>query len=146
VGDTGVENHASVVGKDQLGQVVDSAAAATTVLSQPEQIVLPERITPGKAQLLGPTGCQSRAFSARMRGSKMATLTFTLDGKVVKKVKNTKNAGSIAYRVNPAKLRLGVHRLVVTVTFQSGSGTKPKTLRLSFQRCGKKLVTPRFTG
>jgi hypothetical protein len=32
------------------------------------------------------------------------------------------------------------------VTFQQGSGTKPKTMRLSFQRCAKKLAAPRFTG
>jgi hypothetical protein len=142
--DTSVENHASVVGKDQLGQVVDSAAVATTDL--PAQAVLGERIVPGNARLLGPTGCQSRAFSARIRGSKMATLTFSLDGKVVKKVKNTKNAKVVAFRINPKKRRVGVHRLVVTVTFQSGSATKPKTFHLSFQRCAKKLVAPRFTG
>jgi hypothetical protein len=77
----------------------------------------------------------------------MATVTFALDGKVVKKVRKVAaNAKVVAFRVNPAKLRIGVHRLVVTVTFQSGSGTKPKTFRLSFQRCTKKLVTPRFTG
>jgi hypothetical protein len=76
----------------------------------------------------------------------MATLTFSLDGKVVKKVKNTKNAKVVAFRINPKKLRVGVHRLVVTVTFQSGSATKPKTFHLSFQRCAKKLVAPRFTG
>ena len=145
-GDTGVENHATVVGQDALGEVVDSAAAATTVLSQPEQIVLPERITPGNARLLGPTGCQSKAFNARIRGSKMATVTFVLDGKVVKKVTNTKSATVIKFRVNPNKLRIGVHRLVVTITFKSGTGTKPKTFRLSFQRCAKKLVAPRFTG
>ena len=49
-------------------------------------------------------------------------------------------------RINPRQLRIGVHRLVVSVTFQKGTGTKPKTMRLSFQRCAKKLVTPRFTG
>jgi hypothetical protein len=108
--------------------------------------VLGERIVPGAARLLGPTGCQSRAFNARIRGSKMATLTFVLDGKVVKKVTNTKNAKLVALRINPKKLRIGVHRLVVNVTFQAGSNTKPKTFRLSFQRCGKKLVAPRFTG
>jgi hypothetical protein len=43
-------------------------------------------------------------------------------------------------------MKIGVHRLVVNVTFQSGSGTKPKTMKLSFQRCAKKLVAPRFTG
>ncbi|MEA2483231.1 MAG: hypothetical protein QOC55_1178, partial [Thermoleophilaceae bacterium] len=52
----------------------------------------------------------------------------------------------IQLRINPAKFRTGVHRLVVNVTFASGSATKPKTIRLSFQRCAKKLVQPRFTG
>lgn len=145
-GDTGVENHATVEGSDVLGKVVDSAAAATTVLSQPEQAVLGARISPGNARLLGPTGCQAKAFNARIRGSKIATVTFVLDGKVVKKVKNTKNAKLIAFRINPENLRVGVHRLVVSITFQAGTGTKPKTLRLSFQRCAKKLVSPRFTG
>jgi uncharacterized repeat protein (TIGR01451 family) len=146
VGDTGIENHASVVGKDVLGAVVDSAAAATTVLNPPQQVVLGARVTPGTARLLGPTGCQSRAFNARIRGSKMATATFVLDGKVIKKVKNTKNAALISLRINPKSLRVGVHRLVVSVTFQSGSNTKPKQFRLSFQHCVKKLITPRFTG
>jgi hypothetical protein len=146
VGDQVVENHATVEGTDQLGKVVDSASAATTVLTQPAQLVLPERVTPGTARLLGATGCTAKAFNARIRGSKIATVTFVLDGKVVKKVRNTKNATTIKLRVNPAKFKIGVHRLVVTVTFQSGSGTKPRTLRLSFQRCAKKLVTPRFTG
>jgi hypothetical protein len=145
-GETAVENHATVEGKDVLGKVVDSASVAATVLNPPEQIVLPARVTPGAARLVGPTGCQSRAFNARIRGSKMATVTFVLDGKVVKKVRKVGSAKLVQLRVNPAKLRIGVHRLVVTVTFQSGTGTKPKTYRLSFQRCTKKLVTPRFTG
>jgi uncharacterized repeat protein (TIGR01451 family) len=147
VGDQAVENHATVEGKDQLGKAVTSAAVANTVLSQPAQAVLGARVTPGSARLLGATGCQSRAFNARIRGTKMATVTFVLDGKVVKKVRKVAaDAKVVAFRVNPTKLRIGVHRLVVTVTFQSGSSTKPKTFRLSFQRCAKKLVTPRFTG
>jgi hypothetical protein len=143
-GDQNVENHATVQGTDELKQVVSSADAATTVLAT--QVVLGERVTPGAARLLGPSGCAAKAFNARIRGSKVATVTFVLDGKVVKKVRNTKNAKVISFRVNPKKLRFGVHRLVVNVTFQAGSNTKPKTLRLSFQRCGKKLVAPRFTG
>jgi hypothetical protein len=43
-------------------------------------------------------------------------------------------------------MKIGVHRLVVSVTFQKGTGTKPKKLRLSFQRCAHKLAAPRFTG
>jgi uncharacterized repeat protein (TIGR01451 family) len=125
-------------GDNQTGKVFGNAP--------PAQIVEPIRITPGSARLAGPTGCQARAFNARIRGSKIATVTFVLDGKVVKKVTNTKNATLIQLRINPSKLKLGVHRLVVNVTFQSSSGTKPKTYRLSFQRCAKKLIAPRFTG
>jgi hypothetical protein len=43
-------------------------------------------------------------------------------------------------------MRIGVHRLVASITFQRGSGTKAKTIRLSFQRCARKLAAPRFTG
>ena len=145
-GDENVENHASVEATDELGKVVDSADVATTLLTQPTQLVLGERISPGAARLLGPTGCTARAFNARIRGSKIATVTFVLDGKVVKKISNKKNAKLIQFRINPAKLRVGVHRLVANVTFQAGTGTKPKSFRLSFQRCAKKLIAPRFTG
>jgi uncharacterized repeat protein (TIGR01451 family) len=143
-GQTSIHNVGSVTGCDQYGKCVSAEDPADTVLAA--QLVLPERITPGTAKLVGASGCQARAFNARIRGSKIATVTFVLDGKVVKKVKNAKNARLISYRVQPGKLRIGVHRLVVNVTFQAGSGTKPKTLRLSFQRCTTKLVTPRFTG
>ena len=73
-------------------------------------------------------------------------MTFVLDGKVVKRVTNKTNAQLIQLRVNPKRLKIGVHRLVVNITFQSGSGTAPKTIRLSFQRCAHKLAAPRFTG
>ena len=108
--------------------------------------MLPERITPGAANLFGPTGCVAKKFNARVRGTKIATVTFVLDGKVKKVVKNTKNLSLIQFRVNPARLKIGVHKLIVNITFQAGSGTKPKTIRLSFQRCAKKLAAPRFTG
>jgi hypothetical protein len=116
------------------------------VTPPPAQVVAGVRVTPGSARLAGPTGCTSRAFNARVRGTKMATVTFRLDGKVIKKVSNVGSKTLIKARINPASLRLGVHRLVVTVTFQQGTGTKTKTMRLSFQRCAKKLAPPRFTG
>jgi uncharacterized repeat protein (TIGR01451 family) len=146
LGDTSVHNTGSVTGCDTLGGCVDASDTADTTLTQPAQIVSPGRITPGTAKLTGPTGCVAKAFNARVRGSKIATVTFVLDGKVVKKVTNKANATLIQLRINPAKFKTGVHRLVVNVTFASGSATKPKTIRLSFQRCAKKLVQPRFTG
>src|SRR5439155_1211989 len=69
----------------------------------------------------------------------------TLIGKGVKKVRKI-GAQGLRYRVNTSKLKLGVHRIVANITFTAGSGTKPKTLRMSFQRCAHKLLAPRFTG
>ncbi len=112
----------------------------------PQQVVLGERITPGSARLVGPTGCASKVFSAHVRGTKVATVRFVLDGKVIKRFTKTVKSGIYAVRINPASYKIGVHRLVATVTFQKGTGTKAKTMRLSFQRCAKKLVAPRFTG
>jgi uncharacterized repeat protein (TIGR01451 family) len=146
VGDSAVHNIASVTGCDRFDKCVDATDSADTTLSQPAQIVEPTRITPGTARLLGSTGCAARAFNARVRGSKVATVTFVLDGKVVKRVHNSKNAALIQLRINPKKMKVGVHRLVVNITFQAESGTKAKTMRLSFQRCPKKLAAPRFTG
>jgi hypothetical protein len=146
VGDTNVHNVADVTGSDQLGKSVTASDDADTTLTQPAQLVLPERIVPGSARLLGPTGCVGKVFQARVRGTKIARVVFRLDGKVVKRLTKPNQSTAFAFRVDTKKLRIGVHRLVATITFQAGSGTKPKTLRLSFQRCARKLVAPRFTG
>jgi uncharacterized repeat protein (TIGR01451 family) len=110
------------------------------------QLVAPTRVTPGAARLVGPTGCVAKVFSARIKGTKVQSVRFVLDGKTIKRFTKPVSSGLYAVRIDPRKMRLGVHRLVVNVTFQKGTGTKPKTLRLSFQRCAKKLAIPRFTG
>jgi hypothetical protein len=140
-------NHKNVVDDDTAaGDTNPTGPGTGNTIIVDAQLVAPARIVPGSAKLTGPTGCVAKAFNARVRGTKIATVVFRIDGKVVKRVKNTKNAALIQLRVNPAKFRIGVHRMVVTVTFQKGSGTKTKTIRLSFQRCAKKLAPPRFTG
>jgi hypothetical protein len=110
------------------------------------QAVLGERITPGRARLIGPAGCVSRAFHARVAGKKIARVIFILDGKKVLTLKRTNFHKTFAIRLDPRRLSIGVHRLVAKVTFQRGSGTKAKTFRLSFQRCPRALRAPRFTG
>jgi hypothetical protein len=148
-------NEACATGLDSLGgtkgtvnacNFVDVPHGPASIAPPAGQVVAGERITPGTARLLGPTGCTARAFNARVRGTKIARVVFVLDGKVLKRFSKPNKAGSYALRINPAKLRIGVHRLVATVTFQSGSNTRAKKLRLSFQRCARKLAEPRFTG
>jgi Thrombospondin type 3 repeat len=113
---------------------------------QGNQLVLGERVSAGRARLIAATGCASRTFSARVRGSQIKRVVFRLDGKRIATVTKRNKAGLYAARINPAKYRIGVHRLVVIVTFNSASRTKARTLRASFQRCAHRLVAPRFTG
>jgi hypothetical protein len=126
--------------------VTTTSEPPVTGVQTPGQVVLGERITPGTARLLGRTGCASTAFNARIRGTKIARVVFSLDGKTLKRLAKPNLRGSYAVRINPKSMRIGIHRLVATVTFKSGSGTKAKKLRLSFQRCARALADPRFTG
>jgi hypothetical protein len=73
-------------------------------------------------------------------------VVFKLDGHRIKTLTRKNFRGTYAVRIDPRHLRLGVHRLVATVTFQRGSATKAKTYRLAFQRCPRALRAPRFTG
>jgi hypothetical protein len=122
-------------------------AQTTAPVTQPgQQIVLGERITPGRARLIAPSGCASRTFTAGVRGTQIARVVFKLDGKRIGTVTKRNAKGLYALRINLAKYRVGVHRLVVTVRFKAESQTATRTLRASFQRCAKRLVSPRFTG
>lgn len=156
-------NQACATGKDSLQGQVSDCSSVDVPINHPTptppkgpsttpptegggQVVLGERITPGTAGLSGRTGCVTSAFNARVRGAKIAKVVFLLDGKVIKTVTKPNLAGDYLARISPAKLRIGVHRLVAKVTFQAASKTAAKTLRLSFQRCGRALALPRFTG
>src|SRR4051812_31463943 len=110
------------------------------------QVVLGTRIGPGRARLLAPTGCVARAFRARVRGVRIERVVCKLDGHRIKTLTRKNFRGTYAVRIDPRHLRLGVHRLVATVTFQRGSATKAKTYRLASQRCPRALRAPRFTG
>jgi hypothetical protein len=110
----------------------------------PAQAVLPSRKVAGTARLSGKTGCVRGAFSARVRGTQMASVTFSLDGRRVQTVKDPRPSYSL--RVNVRKLRVGIHVVSALVRFRAESGTKNKTMRLSFQRCAAALTKPRFTG
>jgi hypothetical protein len=126
-----------------VDQLVSPTSTDSPPATNPDQLVLGERIGAVRARLLAPTGCAAHTFSARVRGAGIARVVFRLDGK---KVKAVSKAGQFTARVNPSRLSLGVHRLVATVTFEASRHAKSRTLRVSFQRCGKRLIAPRFTG
>jgi hypothetical protein len=123
-----------------------SGGQPSASVSQYEQIVAGERIVPGSARLLAPTGCVSRAFNARVSGQNVAKVVFKLDGKKIKTLTKPNAGTRFQVRVNPAKMKIGVHRILATVTFKPATKKKAQTFRVSFQRCAKKLAAPRFTG
>ena len=123
-----------------------SGGQPSASVSQYEQIVLGERVVPGNARLLAPTGCVGRAFNARVGGTNVAKVVFKLDGKTVKTLTKPNAGTRFQIRVNPAKMKIGVHRILATVNFTAATKKAPQTFRVSFQRCAKKLAAPRFTG
>jgi hypothetical protein len=128
------------------GSGSSGGSSPTASASQYEQIVLGERILPGSARLVGPTGCVAKAFNARVSGQNIAKVVFVLDGKRIKTLTKPNAGTRFQVRINPANFKIGVHRLRATITFLAATKKAPQTLRLSFQRCAKKLAAPRFTG
>jgi hypothetical protein len=51
-----------------------------------------------------------------------------------------------ALPVRPNSLRRGTHRVLALTYFTSASGTKMRTIRVTFSRCARVSVAPRFTG
>lgn len=120
--------------KGSCGKLVPSHAAQTFVGRKPS----------GSAALSGPHGCVKKPFRARVKGTGIDRVTFSVDGKRVK-------GSGLAARVDPRKLRAGSHRLTARVSFVTGTGQKARTLRTSFRRCPKVRTRTRhgdaqFTG
>ena len=115
----------------------------------PAQIkVSPARVVPGSAKIKGPRVCTTKnAVAATVTGKRIVKVTFYVDGHKVKTLtKPNGKGGSFKLPINVRKLGYGSHRLRVTVQFAKSSGTKARTLRLSFSRCAGAAAQPKFTG
>jgi hypothetical protein len=113
--------------------------------ARPAQGVLPARIVSGLARLQAKTGCVSGKFRVRVVGSRIRTVSFSLDGNRIR-VLHRNEFPSLSIQVDPRRLEVGKHRILVQVTFAPSSRTKVKRMKVTFQRCGKQLVAPQFTG
>jgi hypothetical protein len=145
------------------GSAVIASTSGSSSGGQPSasvsQYVLGTRVIGGNALLAAPTGCVARRFVARVRGVNVVKVVFKLDGKTIATLTKPNLGADYTVRINPAKFKIGVHRIVATVivndltitdtTGGSNTVTKqqpPRTFRISFQRCARKLAAPRFTG
>jgi hypothetical protein len=103
--------------------------------------VLGEHVVSGRSRLLGPSGCAGKTVKATVKGSRIERVTFLLDGK---KVKVVQGAGS--YSVKSSTLSAGVHRIKARVTYEAASHTRTHKHLVTFQRCVKRRIVPRFAG
>ena len=116
-------------------------ASTPAVVTPPETQVLARSVRSGRSRMRGTSGCAGRMVKAKVSGRRIAKVVFRLDGRVVK---TTRGAGS--YAVRSATIGFGRHRIVARVTYKPGSGTRPRTHVLTFQRCALQTLAPRFTG
>jgi hypothetical protein len=113
----------------------------------PQIKVSPASVTPGSAKMRGPSGCPTtNVVAATVSGKRIVKVTFYLDGKKVKTLTHANKRGQWILPLNVRRLAYGTHRLQAKVQFAQASGTKVKTMRLSFSRCGGAAAQPQFTG
>jgi hypothetical protein len=79
-------------------------------------------------------------------GKRIVKVTFYLDGKKVKTLTKPNKGSGWVLPLNVRRLAYGSHRVQAKVQFAKASGTKAKTMRLSFSRCGAAAAQPQFTG
>jgi hypothetical protein len=90
------------------------------------------------ARIYGRGGCVKRSFTARVSGSGIKSVAWTIDNK----------ASGIGNKIaiNPARYSRGTHKVSATVTYVSGGSKTSEVLKFAFQRCSNKPVKPRTTG
>ena len=80
--ESSVTNVATVTGTDRNGRKATDTDQIVTNL----QAQLPDNPVNGTARLRGPSGCVKKTFTATVRGTRIAQVTFFLDGKRYKRL------------------------------------------------------------
>ncbi len=99
--------------------------------------------------LNGPQGCVRSRFHVSIKSAGVASVTFYLDGHKLKTL-TAKNAhkGLLTIEINPAKLKVGAHKLVAKITMAATASKKATVAKrtVTILRCHGAAVTPKFTG
>jgi hypothetical protein len=128
---------------------VPTAVVASTPAATPAAAVLAAKeVVPAKgtARTASIRGCVAQSsYLAAVRGTSIASVTFTLDGHAIKTLRKPTSGSTFATRVG---VRSGsVHHLAMRVVFTSASKTPTATFRKTIARCAaRKVALPRFTG
>jgi hypothetical protein len=124
-------------------------AASATQAPAPKSGVLAFSSTtvPG---LKGPQGCFRGDFHVSVRSAGVASVTFYLDGHKLRTL-TAKNArkGLLSLTVDPARLRVGAHKLMAKITMVKATATAAAvhaSRTMTVVRCRSAVLTPKFTG
>jgi hypothetical protein len=94
------------------------------------------------AALHASQGCVTgRRVKATVTGTNLASVTFSVDGKRMKRVTRPASNGSYSFSMSCARLSVGAHRARASVAFQGGGS---QTLRFQITRTAQ--TAARFTG
>jgi uncharacterized repeat protein (TIGR01451 family) len=148
VGQTSVHNVANVDGTDIHNRHATAQGIADTALTQPPAPVVgsaPVVLAPVSARLRGPARCMPAIASFNVTGTRIKSVTFTVDGRSAKTVRKADAKGRYVYTVRRKITTPGVHRVRAQITFQAGSAQTSKRLEMTFGKC-RKAKRPAFTG
>jgi len=85
--------------------------------------------------------CLLRPVNARVRGSMVRRVVFTLDGRVLKRVSRPDADGIFGVTVERTTLPRGKHVLRARVMFVRRADRRPQLLRLAIRRCPERLTS-----
>jgi hypothetical protein len=83
--------------------------------------------------------CLLRPVNARVRGSSVRAVVFTLDGRVVRRVSSPDKDGVFGVTVERTTLPRGKHVLRAKVMFVRSAHRDPELLRLAIRRCPERV-------
>jgi hypothetical protein len=97
-----------------------------------------------------PEGCVRSTFTVSVKAKGIRSVTFYLDGHRLKTLAaKSARKGRLSLRINPAHLKVGVHRLSAKITMAptiASAKAVTVTRSLKFARCAASTVSPKFTG
>ena len=114
-------------------------------LVEPEPTPEPEPVDPPDHEPKDDDGdanetCLLRPVNARVRGSLVRKVVFTLDGRVIRRVRRPDADGVFGVTVERTTLPRGKHVLRAKVIFVRRAHRAPETLRLAIRRCPERLA------
>ena len=149
-GQTVVNNVGVVAVIDSFGgrRVID-VDRVLTPLTQPTPITPSGEVAAvaGTARLVGTSRCVRSSFRVQVRGTKIAQVSFYVDGRLRTRIAGRPGRTVFSTRIRaPRRTDTRVHRLTARVRFDAASETPARTLRLAYQRCPRAAARPAFTG